>query len=117
MDGNKEVIAEFTIITQVDDLWNTAAGQIRLGQNYPNPFSTNTTIPYSLGEPCHVRLTVYNFTGQQIAVLVNEHQEKGRYTYDWKAKDNSGNPLGSGLYLYRLETSNGIFMVEKLIVK
>jgi uncharacterized repeat protein (TIGR02543 family) len=117
MDGSKEVIAEFTVITGLNSQFNNVSSQNTLGQNYPNPFSINTVIPYYLSESDHVRLTVYSFTGQQIAVLVNEFQSRGRYSYHWEAKDNNGNPLGKGLYLYRLETSNGIFSTKKLILK
>jgi uncharacterized repeat protein (TIGR02543 family) len=117
MSGDKNVVAAFTVITGLNDQFNNVSSQHKLGQNYPNPFSINTVIPYYLSESDHVKLTVYNFSGQQIAVLVNEYQTKGRYSYNWEARDNNGNSLGRGLYLYRLETLNGIVLLKKLILK
>jgi flagellar hook assembly protein FlgD len=77
-----------------------------LSQNYPNPFSGSTEIQYQLPEPSHVKLTVYDNFGKQVAVLVNSDQDSGEYTETWKAKDNSGSNLAAGIYLVRLEASS-----------
>ncbi|MBN1926148.1 MAG: hypothetical protein JW798_09955, partial [Prolixibacteraceae bacterium] len=37
-----------------------------LMQNFPNPFSSSTTIAYFLPKACHVNLKAYNFYGQEI---------------------------------------------------
>lgn len=69
-----------------------------LQQNYPNPFNPSTTIRYTLPEASHVRLSVYNLLGEEIAVLVNEQREAGVYDQRFEA---SGLP--SGTYFYRIE--------------
>ena len=48
-----------------------------LEQNYPNPFNPTTTIGYVLQEKSNAKLTMLNSLGEEIAVLVNEEQDKG----------------------------------------
>ncbi len=69
-----------------------------LEQNYPNPFNPSTTIRFALPEASHVRLTVYNLLGEELAVLVNEQRQAGVYN---QRLDASGLP--SGTYFYRIE--------------
>ena len=75
----------------------------RLYQNYPNPFNSNTEIRYDLPLPKKVTLTIYNLRGQQVKVLVNEHQNSGYFTVLWDGTDSQGNKVPSGLYLYELK--------------
>ena len=72
-----------------------------LGGNYPNPFNPETTISYELKDAANVRLHVYNVKGQLVRSLVNTDQASGRYRVVFNACDDKGNPLSSGLYLYR----------------
>ena len=67
-------------------------------QNHPNPFRESTTIRYSLPQAMHVRLTVYDVLGREVAVLVDRRQEAGAYTVDFEAGS-----LPAGVYLYRVE--------------
>lgn len=87
--------------------------QTKLEQNYPNPFSTITTIPYQLNEASHVELSVFNFLGEKLTILVNQHQQPGHYKFDWDAKDDKGNSLPNGLYFYRFEINNHSIQVKK----
>ena len=69
-----------------------------LEQNYPNPFNPSTTIRYGVPDRMHVRLSVYNTLGQQVALLVNEIQESG--THDVRF---AGGNIASGSYFYRIQ--------------
>ncbi len=77
-----------------------------LHQNYPNPFNENTLIAYTLPQTADVTMTIYNQVGQTVAVLVKEVQDPGYHTIAWDARDQSGFPLSSGIYFYRLATGD-----------
>ena len=85
---------------------------IKLEQNYPNPFNPATTISYSIPSTSHVRLSVFNILGQEVAVLINEVRETGFYNVEF-----SGVDLASGLYFYRLSTENFTQIKKMLLVK
>ncbi|MCB5261918.1 MAG: carboxypeptidase regulatory-like domain-containing protein [Candidatus Cloacimonetes bacterium] len=69
--------------------------------NYPNPFNPETTISYELKDSANVSLAVYNVKGQLLRSLVNCDQVAGRYQLVFNGRDDKGNPLSSGIYLYR----------------
>ena len=85
-----------------------------LYQNYPNPFNAETTISYDLPEMAHVRLVIYDLTGQKIRILVhNAHHQPGSYTVIWDGRDEDGRSVASGIYLYRLEAVDRGFVATK----
>ncbi|MDY0152181.1 MAG: M14 family zinc carboxypeptidase [Candidatus Cloacimonas sp.] len=73
--------------------------------NYPNPFNPSTIISYTLSEPTQaVNLGIYNLKGQIVNTLVSAAQPAGKHSANWNGKDNNGNLVSSGVYLYRLQT-------------
>jgi hypothetical protein len=76
-------------------------GQFSLSQNYPNPFNASTSIEFSIPEADNVRLEVFNILGQKIASLIDGHLDAGLHRIAWIADD-----MPSGVYFYRLETSD-----------
>jgi len=86
-----------------------------LQQNYPNPFSARgifdnpeTSIGYQLPASGHVELVIYNGLGQKVRTLIKAKQAPGRYQIKWDGKNESGLPLPSGVYLYRLHAEDAI---------
>ncbi|MDD3577485.1 MAG: carboxypeptidase regulatory-like domain-containing protein, partial [Candidatus Cloacimonetes bacterium] len=77
-----------------------------LNGNYPNPFNPETTISYDIKDASQVSLEVYNLKGQLVRSLVNQNQNSGRYRVVFDGRDSKGNPLSSGIYLYRLNTGS-----------
>ena len=77
-----------------------------LHNNYPNPFNPITNIKYDIPENTHVTISVYNTLGQHVIDLVNEEQAAGYYHMQWNGLSKQGTPVGSGLYFYRLTTSD-----------
>jgi hypothetical protein len=87
-----------------------------LAQNYPNPFNPTTTIEYSIARPGRVTLRVYNVAGQLVRTLVDEPQEPGRVrSVRWDGRNNAGNTVSSGVYLYQLEAP-GYVRTKKMVV-
>ena len=74
-----------------------------LRQNFPNPFNAQTLIQYELPTAGLVRLGVFNAAGQRVRLLVDEHQAAGLYLQPWDGRDDAGQQVASGAYLYRLE--------------
>ena len=77
-----------------------------LAQNYPNPFNGRTSISYQLPSPGAVELTLYDLLGQPVRRLVSENQVAGFHRVAWDGTDEEGNPVASGVYLYRLRAGN-----------
>jgi len=73
-------------------------------QNVPNPFSSGTTIHYSLPKECNVILNLYDFKGQLVRTLQSGRQLAGRHSVSWSGLNDSGHPLNPGIYYYRLQT-------------
>jgi hypothetical protein len=75
-------------------------------QNFPNPFNPVTTIRYSLGENTQVSLKIYNVHGQLIRTLVSGEQTEGLKSVIWDGKNDLGQSVASGIYIYRLEAGS-----------
>jgi hypothetical protein len=76
-----------------------------LNQNFPNPFNPETTISYDLADGGRVELEIYNVMGQMVNQLVSDEQAAGRYSVVWDGSDAIGRSVGSGVYFYRLNTT------------
>ncbi len=74
-----------------------------LKDNFPNPFNATTSISYSLSTEGFVTLNIYNILGQKVRTLVQEHQTSGYKTVIWDGKNDSGEGISSGIYLYRIQ--------------
>lgn len=83
-----------------------------LSQNYPNPFNPVTNIRFSVPAASNVKITVYDITGREAAVLVNEFKTRGNYNVDFNAAG-----LSSGVYFYRLETKDFTDVKKMVLVK
>lgn len=84
--------------------------RVELNQNYPNPFNPATVIPFRLDSDSHVRLSVYNMLGQEIATIAEGSLPAGEHLATW----NAGN-LSSGIYLYRL-VADGKTLTRKMVL-
>ncbi|MCB0834841.1 MAG: T9SS type A sorting domain-containing protein, partial [Bacteroidetes bacterium] len=85
--------------------------------NYPNPFNPTTTIKFALPDAGRVRLVVYNILGQKVRELVDGFKDAGRYEVLWNGRNDKGQLVSSGLYIYRLESVKGIQSRKMLLVK
>ncbi len=83
---NKEIPTEFKIIG-----------------NYPNPFNPSTTIKYALPKSSNVRLQIFNITGELINEINLNEQEAGYHSVIWNGKNQKGENVSSGMYIYILK--------------
>ncbi len=103
----------------IDDEGLVSAPEVfNLGDNYPNPFNPSTTVKYQLGKASKVNLTIYNALGQVVKVLVNnDDQVAGSHQVQWNGRDNVGNMVASGVYLYKLQADDNTQTKKMLLLK
>jgi len=80
-----------------------------LGQNHPNPFSANgtfgnpsTTIKYDLPKQVEVKLEIFDLMGRRVRTLVNQRQQAGGYVITWDGRNEQGQQVASGTFIYQL---------------
>ncbi len=77
-----------------------------LGQNYPNPFNPNTVISFAIPGSESVELKIYNIRGQAVRTLIDGQMAPGRHTVQWDGRDDRGDAVSSGVYLYRISAGD-----------
>jgi hypothetical protein len=114
-----------------------AEAGFELHQNYPNPFSTSTRIPFTLGmslfdqgQPAAVTMRIFNVLQQLVAyptalnhpdgsgAPVNglEYHSPGRMEALWDAHDLNGRQVAAGIYYLQISV-NGRRSIMKMIVE
>ena len=88
-----------------------------LHQCYPNPFNPSTQIRYDLPCASNVQLSIYNIVGQEVRVLSRGQQGAGHYQQEWDGCTETGQPVTSGLYFYRLQADDYVASKKMLLVK
>jgi hypothetical protein len=84
-----------------------------LSQNFPNPFNPSTSIQFSVPKTGFVTIKVYDLIGQEVTTLFAGIAERGLYTLIWNGKDDNGNLVSSGSYIYRMSANDGGFVLSK----
>ena len=69
-----------------------------LDQNYPNPFNNVTNIRYQIPRKSFVSIRVYDISGKEVGLILNENKSAGSYLVRFNAKE-----LSSGIYFYKLQ--------------
>ncbi len=103
--GENPVFVEEFTITSIEDESGSIPEEFVLYQNYPNPFNPTTTIRFSLPQREFVTLKVFDVLGREIATLVNEYQQSGKYSIQLDVKTLHATSLPSGVYFYTLTVS------------
>ena len=79
--------------------------------NFPNPFNVDTWIPYQLARGAEVEIAIYDIKGRTVRRLALGRQAAGYYVNReraayWDGRNESGKPVGSGGYIYRLRAGD-----------
>jgi len=80
----------------------------RLGQNYPNPVMKSTIIPFTIIQPDHVTIDVFDVRGKRVASLADAFMQAGNHAITWNGVDQSGRKVPGGIYIYTMRTTNKI---------
>ena len=77
---------------------------IRDVYNYPNPFNSNTTFTFqhNLNKPIDVNVKIYTIAGRMIKQIERENIDQKFVKIDWDGRDEDGDRLSNGTYLYKL---------------
>ncbi|MFA5804572.1 MAG: alpha-amylase family glycosyl hydrolase [Melioribacteraceae bacterium] len=110
---SKKIPKASDIITNVTDI-NTIPTEFKLEQNYPNPFNPTTVISYQLSVAGHVTLKVYDILGREVATLVDEFKQAGKYNSQFSILNSQ---LSSGVYFYRLTAGDFVGIKKMILLK
>ena len=124
IDAANAIIAALSIPSQpaVTSLKKDAAAdfttalptEFQMEQNYPNPFNPTTTINFALPEASEVSLAIYDLQGQLVRKLVAGEVSAGYHSVVWNARDENGQQVASGVYLYIVKA--GSFTAQRKLV-
>ena len=79
---------------------------------YPNPFNPVTNIIYGLSEYTIVQIVIFDLSGKQVELLVNEFQEADYHSVDWNADNHP-----SGVYFVKMIAGEYISTQKLMLVK
>ena len=88
-----------------------------LSQNYPNPFNPSTKISYQLGRGEFVKLSIFDLNGNLIKNILNNKVNAGRGHVYWDGKNELGQNVSGGIYLYTIETPSFLKTKKMVLLK
>ena len=86
------------------DVSSSGTLQVTNLYNYPNPFSSNTAFTFQHNYPAdiNVKIKVYTVAGRMIKEIEKPNISDKFVVIDWDGKDQDGETLGNGVYIYRI---------------
>jgi hypothetical protein len=115
-EGNDGTIDDTLYIENTVDVKDEgnllSPNEYNLAQNYPNPFNPSTKISWQSPVGSYQTLKIYDVLGNEVATLVNEYREAGRYEVTFDASN-----LASGIYFYRLQAGSFVETKKMLMLK
>jgi hypothetical protein len=119
--ANQEVVLdEFAFVPMgsvvgIPEVQPQGRGAPSLSVARPNPFNPSTTIGYTLPRGGDTELVVYDIEGRRVRTLVRGFVPAGDHGVVWDGRDDSGNGVASGVYLYRLRVG-GLVETRKMVL-
>ncbi|MBL1215590.1 MAG: T9SS type A sorting domain-containing protein [Ignavibacteriae bacterium] len=83
---------------------------LKVLNNYPNPFNPSTTIEFHIAAATQVRIDIFNIMGQKVKTLLDQEMQAGNHKVEWNASE-----IASGIYFYKVQ-ANGIQEVKRMIL-
>lgn len=106
------IVGNLRDITSVTEHLESVPMNCILHNNYPNPFTQNTTIDITINQASQVKLVVCDLPGNEIATLINDRLEPGVYSVQWNAINNA-----AGIYICKLITNNYVQARKMTLIK
>lgn len=101
-----------SVPTSVDGGLTVLPLKYDLLQNYPNPFNPETKISFDLPKESHVKITIFDMLGREIAILLDETKPAGRHSLQFE-----GSKISSGVFISRMEAGNQVFSKKMILLK
>lgn len=128
MDGGNlsDNFGSVSITFKLDSIGTTSIGsnegekiplQFHLSQNFPNPFNPTTNIRYEIKKENYVTINIYDMIGRTIKTLITEFQPSGNYTITWDGKNENGELVATGTYLYQLKIGEQAETKKMILIK
>ncbi len=111
-EGKAVVVTRGDVIVDIPSDGDQLPEQVELQSNYPNPFNPATNIQFGLPQAQDVTLNVYNALGRKVTTLADKRFSAGRHTVTF-----NGAGLSSGVYIYRLHTTDRTLTRKMTLIK
>ncbi|MCD4692057.1 MAG: T9SS type A sorting domain-containing protein, partial [Calditrichales bacterium] len=105
------------IVSDTERKYSDHITNFELHPNYPNPFNPTTTIKYDIPKEAHVLLKIYNIRGQEVRTLVDSKVSTGSHRVVWNGTNNHGEPVTSGIYIYKMKAGNYSTVKKMIFIK
>ncbi len=109
----------FEIYYMADPEAKFSINNLLLGNAFPNPASTRTTIPVSLPQslgPYNMNLSIYDLNGKLVTTLAAGSYEPGYYEFEWEITDEALQAGAKGMFFYQLIANDNVIVKKLLII-
>lgn len=113
---NRPIVLQIPQAVEIGDNGNLPTNY-SLAQNYPNPFNPETNFDFALPRASNVELTIFNVLGQKVVTLIDQKMDAGTYRETWNGTSESGAPVASGIYFYRLTAGDFVTTKKMMMLK
>ncbi|MBN1633528.1 MAG: T9SS type A sorting domain-containing protein [Ignavibacteria bacterium] len=106
-----DIVVNFYQTVDIKQISTEVPETFYLLQNYPNPFNSMTNIKFEIPNAGNVKIKVFDVTGKEVSILVNENLQAGTYEVRFNAGD-----LPSGIYFYSLIVDDIFISTKKFVL-
>jgi hypothetical protein len=108
------------VLSEEPEVLSATPGSYALG-NYPNPFNPTTTVFFDISaerDPLvATSVIIYDMLGKQVRTLYQGDLQPARYAFRWDARNDRGEVLPAGMYIYRMKTERMVITKKMVLIK
>ncbi|MFC2138716.1 T9SS type A sorting domain-containing protein [Bacteroidota bacterium] len=116
-DAHGTTIASIEAVSSTTQVDQNIKFETKLGLNYPNPFTDNTTIEFTLAKQEVVIIDIYDAMGSKVKSLTNSVFNAGYHTISWDLTNDNMEKLSAGIYFYEMKTGDELFIKRMIAVE